>query len=204
MSVSRINIAPIVEGHGDNAAVRLLLQRIWLELLGGEHAEVLQPIRRKRGLLLKRESGDLERAVNLAVAKLAQVGGGLVLILVDAEEDCAALGSLGPLLLERATSARADADIACVIANVMYETWFVAAAGSLTKYLDDEAIQPIPEDPEAQGLGKGWVKSRIRSGKYTETADQAAMTSAMDLTLCRNRSRSFDKLCRELQRRLHG
>lgn len=34
------------------------------------------------------------------------------------------------------------------------------------------------------------------------TVDQPAMTSHMDLHLARERSPSFDKLCRELERRL--
>jgi len=200
--VSRITIAPIVEGHGDEAALRGLLWRVWVELLRGEHAEVLRPIRRSRGKFLLTEAGDLEKAVSLAFYKLAQVSGkGLILILVDAEDDCQKLGPLGPILLARAKKARGDADIACVIANVMYETWFVAAAESLGKYLDLDAAL-IPADPETDRCGKGWIKRWIKSGKYTETADQAALTAAMDLQQCRSRSRSFDKLCRELEARM--
>jgi hypothetical protein len=199
--VSRIHIAPIVEGHGDNAAIRNLLWRTWTQVLGGEHAEVLQPIRRSRGKFLLPETGDLEKAVNLAFYKLAEVGGGLILILIDAEDDCAKVGPLGPMLLSRARAARSDADIACVIANVMYETWFVAAAESLGKYLEFEATE-IPQDPEGQRAGKGWIKTHIRGAKYSETADQARLTAAMDLTVCRSRSKSFDKLCRDLKARL--
>jgi hypothetical protein len=92
-------------------------------------------------------------------------------------------------------------DIACIIANKMYETWFVAAAESLHKYLTLRPGEQIPPDTDAHGFGKGWIKQRIRGAKYSETADQATLTSAMDLTLCRSRSRSFEKLCRELERR---
>jgi predicted ATPase len=42
------------------------------------------------------------------------------------------------------------------------------------------------------------IKSRV---KYSETIDQPAMTADMDLSLCRRRSPSFDKLCRELEKR---
>jgi len=200
--VSRITIAPIVEGQGDEAALRTLLQRVWMGLLQGEYGEVLRPIRMSRGKLLLAEAGDLERAANLAFNKLTQAGGrGLILILVDAEKYCQKVGPLGPILLERARKARGDADIACVIANVMYETWLVAAAESLGKYLDLEGVA-VPADPEGERCGKGWIKQRMRSGKYTETADQAALTAVMDLRQCRERSRSFDKLCRELDRRL--
>jgi hypothetical protein len=139
--VSWINILPIVEGQGDNASVRNLLWRTW-NMLGGAHAEVLQPIRRSRGKFLKEEDQDLPHAVLLAALKLIQAGGGLILILVDAEDDCRQLGSLGPLLLRRAKAVRGDMDISCVIANTMFETWFVAAAESLGTYLKIMSISP--------------------------------------------------------------
>ena len=197
--MSDIVIAPIVEGHGDSAAVPILLRRLWEGVATGGYAQVLQPIRRSRGKFLREQEGDLENAVNLALLKLAPFGGGLILILIDAEEDCHRIGPLGPMLLMRARSARADADISCVIANVMYETWFVAAAESLSDVL--HVPDPVSEDPETERLGKGWIKQRMRAGKYSETIDQPKLTAKMDLQLCRRRSPSFDKLCRELQKR---
>jgi hypothetical protein len=199
--VSRIAVAPIVEGQGDEAAVPLLLRRVWAELTGGDHVEVLRPIRRSRGLLLRPESGDLGKAIHLALLKLEQRGGGLVLILIDAEGDCRTKGPLGPRLLARAREARGDMDVAVVIANVMYETWFVAAAASLGQHLHLPDDGSLPVDPEFAGLGKGWIKQRMRSGRYTETADQAALTASMDIRLCRERSPSFAKLWRELAKR---
>jgi hypothetical protein len=198
--VSRINIAPIVEGQGDDASIRDLLWRTW-NMLGGEHVEVLQPIRRSRGKFLKEQDRDLEKAVGLATLKISQAGGGAILILIDAENDCERLGSLGPILLRRAQSARGDMDIFCVIANVMFETWFVAAAESLSEYLDLDGVK-IPQDPETAGAGKGWIKQRMKSGHYSETIDQPRLTARIDLQLCRTRSKSFDKLCRELEKRL--
>jgi len=200
--MSRIAIAPIVEGQGDEAAIRLLLRRVWTELLAGEYAEIVKPIRRSRGSLLRPDSGDLDKSIRFALLKLEQHGGGLVLILIDAADDCEKFGSLGPMLLDRARNIRADIDVAVVIANVMYETWFVAAATSLAEYLELGPGDPIPPDPEQARAGKGWIKQRIKSGKYSETADQAALTAKMDLALCRAHSASFDKLCRELEKRL--
>ncbi len=201
-TTGRINIAVIVEGEGEFHCVRTLLQRIWCELLGGEFANVLQPIRRHRGNLLKVGDPDLDRAVNFAVGKLAEHGGGLVLILVDSEGDCRPdRPALGPALLERARRARSDVDIDCVFANVMYETWFVAAAESLADHLTLPAAG-VPADPEADRLGKTWVKRQARNGKYNEVADQPRYTAKMDLNLCRSRSASFAKLCEKLSRRL--
>jgi hypothetical protein len=147
----------------------------------------------------------MRRATRLAVKALNEPPAWddpkLVLILLDADEDCPA--QLGPNLL---TFARDEADpaveIACVLANLEYETWFVAAAESLDTYLELPAGFRPPEAPEEARHKKAWIQQRFRGGKYVETRHQPAMTSAMDLTLCRRRSPSFDKLCRELERRL--
>ena len=43
--MSRIRVLPIVEGQGEVESIRLLLERIWREVVGGEFIDVLQPIR---------------------------------------------------------------------------------------------------------------------------------------------------------------
>lgn len=197
--MSRLRIVPIVEGHGENNAIRILLQRIWQELLGGDHVDIVKPIRGSKGRLVQRS--ELGRAVDLAVLKLregAPDDRGMVLILVDADEDLPC--ELGPALLEKAREQRSDMDISCVVANVEYETWFVAAASSLGEYLE-LPTEAVPAHPEDQRAGKAWIQRHFRGVKYSETVDQPAMTSRMDLALCRERSPSFDKLCRELEKR---
>jgi hypothetical protein len=199
--LSRLRIFPIVEGHGENQAIRILLQRIWTELLGGEYVEVLTPFRGKRLKLVKPD--EFARVLDAAVQKLRPSKSkdqALILVLLDADEDLPCV--LGPQLLSLARTARSDADVSCVIANVEYETWFVAAAKSLTEFLRLADESSIPSDPEGSRQGKGWIQRNFRSLKYSETIDQPAMTRTMDLTLCRQRSPSFDKLCRELEARL--
>jgi hypothetical protein len=196
--VKRLRVAAIVEGHGEYECIRHLLTRIWHELLGGEYIDVLQPIRQKRQQLVK-ENG-LERAIELAALKLAGAPPDstplAILVLVDADQDLAC--RLGPKLLASVKTARSDIDAICVVANVEYETWFVAAAESLQDHLYLPADAPIPDAPEQQRLGKGWIERHFKGTKYSETQDQPAMTAKMDLALCRQRSPSFDKLCREL------
>lgn len=205
--MTRIAIAPIVEGHGDNDAVRGLIQRCWTHL-GGEYAEVVRPNRQKRDRLLKRDDDHLDKAVELAAAKLQgvdKVASKLILLMVDAENDCAPGRQLGPELLSRAKRVRPDFDITCVIANKMYETWFVASYESLVdrKLIEIEPNEPVTYDPEGEGLGKGWIKSHRPNGqRYSETIDQPRMTFAIDIDLCRQRCRSFDKLCREFEDRI--
>lgn len=205
MTVSSLTIAPIVEGHGDAAAVPILLRRICAELLGGRLVHVLPPIRQPRDRLLNDRDGCLERSLNLALRKLKQSSvpsvPGLVLLLVDADNDCAAEG--GPRTLQLAKRLRTDADIAVVWAVWKYETWFVAAAESLHEHLNLSQAS-IPSDPEASRSRKNWIERHWRGVKYSASVDQPKLTDCMDLSLCRQRSPSFDKLCREIKRRLSG
>jgi hypothetical protein len=202
--VSSLRVIPIVEGEGEVVSVPRLLERIWYELLGEQHIDVLRPIRQPRTSLVK--PGGLRSSVELAADKLRARANdgirGLVLIVLDADDDLPC--SLAPQLLAAAQAIRADVDIACVLANQEYETWFVAAAESLPGYLvvPDGAA---PLTPETDRLKKKWVQDRFRGTgehpSYHVTVDQPRMTAIMDLALCRSRSPSFDKLCRELEAR---
>lgn len=196
--MTRIAIAAIVEGHGEQqSAVRTLLARIWTELLGGEYAHVLLPIRRPRHKVVRRD--DLLKAVDLANLKLGAVQGydkKLILVLLDADADRPC--ELGPRLMEIARSERPHLNVCVVIANVEYETWFVGAASSLTAYFDLAGAN-VSSDPESVRQGKGTVL-KLTHGRYGETVDQARFSATMDLDECRLHCPSFDKLCRELSK----
>jgi hypothetical protein len=197
----RLRIAPIVEGHGEDASLRTLLQRMGSELFDA-YIEVTRPIRGKRMKLV--QSRELERSINFAIRRLREVESedpAVILVLLDADDDLPC--ELGPALLEMSKAVRGDTDISCVIANVEYETWLIAGSDSLGDYLDLSRDREPPADPEARRLGKAWIQNRfIKRPSYSPTVDQPAMTSRMDLHLARERSPSFDKLCRELQKRL--
>ncbi|MEZ6066413.1 MAG: hypothetical protein R3B90_12065 [Planctomycetaceae bacterium] len=61
----------------------------------------------------------------------------------------------------------------------------------------------MSEAPKVDRHRKAWIERHWRGTKYSETVDQLTLTSAMDLNLCRrrSRSRSFDKLCRDIEAR---
>jgi hypothetical protein len=195
-----LRVGVIVEGHGEQESIRLLLERIWYEHLYGDSIEVIRPFRQPQGSLLKKEG--LTRAVKAVKIKLQQdLPDGmptLVLILIDAETTCPK--ELAPQLVGWAREARSDADIACVLANPMFETWFAASVASLAGVNGLPTDLPVPDDPEGQRLGKTWIKTYLPN--YSETVDQPRFTAKIDLAQCRDRSASFDKLCRELIKRL--
>jgi hypothetical protein len=196
-----LRVAAIVEGHGEENAIPTLLHRLWYDYLRGDRLDVLHPFRKPQGKLL--QAKGLQDAVNAAKIKLdlrpRDDCRKLVLILIDSEgrPPC----TLAPQLLQWATKARADADICCVLPHPMFETWFAASAESLAGHNDLPENLPAPADPEGNGLGKGWLQKQLPR-KYVERIDQARFVSRMDFALCRRKSHSFDKLCRELERRL--
>jgi Domain of unknown function (DUF4276) len=195
-----LRVQPIVEGHGEDVAIRPLLERIWYEFLNGDQIDILRPLRKPQGTLLQ-EAG-LKAAVDAAKIKLDTRQpdnlAKLVLILIDSEGECP--GKLAPQLLQWGQQVRSDADIACVMPHPMFETWFVAAASSLAGVNGLPAKLTVPNDPEQSGLGKAWLKKQL-PWKYSETVDQPRFTAKMDLSLCCKHSPSFDKLCRELKQR---
>ena len=195
-----LRVGVIVEGHGEQESIRLLLNRIWFEHLRGDSLEVIRPFRQPQGSLLTKEG--LTKAVAAVKIKLQQgLPDGvrtLVLILIDAEGRCPK--ELAPELVGWALEARSDADVACVLPNPMFETWFAASAASLAGVNGLPLDLPLPDDPERNRLGKSWLKAYLPN--YSETVDQPRFTARIDLAQCRVRSASFDKLCRELAGRL--
>lgn len=200
-----LRVKVIVEGQGEENAIRPLLERIWYELLGvvQDTINILKPFRQPQGTLLKEEG--LRKAVEAAKIQLGPDAPGsprgLVLILIDSERrGCPK--DLAPKLLQWGREARSDADIACVLPNPMFETWFAAAASSLADVYDLPADLNTPDDPEGNRLGKSWFKKQLPRGRgYNGPRDQPKYVTKMGLALCRKNSPSFDKLCRELERR---
>jgi Domain of unknown function (DUF4276) len=202
-------IAPVVEGHTEAKCAEHLLQSIWTKLLGRtERMQVLCPYRGNRDALVHPDRTDLADKIKEAYADLSRrlrndsSGRGLLLLLLDAEEDCPA--RLAPRLLERARTARSDADIACVLAKRELENWFKAAAASLAGIGGLPNDLAIPANPE-EGDGGAWLTRQMRrqnrGRKYTKPADAIELARRMDLQQCRDHSPSFDKLCRELEGR---
>lgn len=183
-------IVPIVEGHGERFAVPVLFRRIIAELDLEAPIEIGGSIRRPRGTLLK--TGGLESDVELAVSAAQPIGA--VFVLLDSEGDCPA--QLGPDLLQRAQLARPDQRISVVLAHQEFESWFLAAASSLTRI----SVTENHHAPESIHGCKEWLNQRLpRGSRYSETVDQVAFAATFDLALARRNSPSFDKFWREVE-----
>ena len=203
--MARLRIAPIVEGNGEMACIHALLGNVWRKFVDAESPEILKPIKKNRTQLDKRDKlrRFVEEAATFLAGRSTPSLPGLILILLDADDDCPA--ELGPRLRGWAKDVDARFEVACVVANLEYETWFVAAAESLAAagFLGRKGRESFPDDPEGQRLRKGWIEERYRIAKgekYDPVVHQLPMTQAMDLDACHERSASFRKLCRELTR----
>lgn len=190
-------IYPIVEGHGEVAAVPILLRRIAAELLERQDVEVLRPHRLQRGRIVA-AAQDLQKALQLARLKVAGADKGIVLVLLDADDDCPA--DLAPALLKKIRQPGFEASV--VVAKREFEAWFLAAARSLRGHPRVLDMAEAPDGPESIRGAKEYLKSKILNEPvYSETVDQPSLVACLDLSEARA-SPSFDKLCRDMARLL--
>jgi len=165
--MARIRIAPIVEGKGEIRCVPTLLRRIWKEIIGGAYADILPPLFYTRSELIQESilRGAVAKASILLAGRSNPALPGLVLVLLDSDDPqgdgCPA--TLGPRLRGFAQGVDPRFEVACVVANVEYETWFVASAKQLAErgHLRLRPGEEIPGDPEGSKLRKKWIEDRL-------------------------------------------
>lgn len=189
-----MNIVPIVEGDGEVAALPVLLRRLNEWKRPGTAIDISHPIRVRKDRFLRRDE-EFSRHVQLACLK-ANVGG-LVLILLDADDDCPAVESEN--IRTRALRVNNTREFAVIMPNREYEAWFIAAAPSLSGRRGFELANNDNSHlvPETKRDAKGWIRERMGSDGYRETRDQAAFSAHLDLEMAFQNSRSFRKLCKE-------
>lgn len=160
--------------------------------------EAPRPERLRRGRIDARFP-DLERSVERIVrTHLTPLG---IVGLFDGDDDCPA--HLGPALLKRMQAIRPAIPISTVLAKREFEAWFLAAASSLAGRRGLSASLAAPADPEGIRDCKGWLSRNMPKGRrYSETADQAALTSLFSMQGARQLAPSFDKCFREIERLL--
>lgn len=186
------NIVCIVEGDGEVRAVPVLLRRI-AETRGVYDLLVPPPIRVHRDQFLRRPE-EFERKLLLAAAKAA---GGMVMVLIDADDDC-------PVTLAKEIETRArplihGADLRVVVPNREYEAWLLATADSIAGRRGLRADIEVPQQPDNIRNAKGWLSERIPGGRYHEVSDQPALTALIDVERAAERSRSFRKLVKTIE-----
>lgn len=186
----------IVEGHGETAAVPVLLRR-FIEAGDVWDVELGRPIRRQRSELV--QQAGLERAIELALLEKCDA----ILILLDSDDDCPA--ELAPRLHQWATAAAVDIPCEVVLPHREYEAWFLASIESLRGIRgikDDAESHPTPERPRGT---KEHLQARMQpETSYSETKDQPALTAQFSMPDAYAKCRSFRKLAKAFGDLLHA
>ena len=185
-------LVPIVEGDGEVSAVPPLIRKV-LWASARYDIQIARPKNANgRSNLTKR--GGLERFVKYA---WKEPDCGAIIILVDAESDC-------PLEIAKDFSRRILSmgvlfPVVIVVANRMFEAWFLASIDTIAGRLNFPSDVSGPSDPEAIRDPKAWIQRHFPLGRaYKETQDQEAMTSLLDLNLAKS-ARSFRRFLHAIE-----
>ena len=177
--------------------MRPLITNIIASCDGIVYPNIMPPYREPWGSLVNRP-GDLERCADIVLREGGP--GSRLLVLLDADGYCPA--SLGPKLLERLILRFPGRVVSVSVADWEYESWFVASAESIAEHIGVAFGTEVPDNIEEIPDPKAWLERNILNKRYKETSDQASFSSVIDVPLARQRSRSFNRFCLELERLL--
>ncbi|MDP9124990.1 MAG: DUF4276 family protein [Pseudomonadota bacterium] len=174
-------------------ALPVMLRR-FAERCGVYDLQIPQPIRVARDRFLNR---DKEFEPKVALAGLKAGTDGLVLIVLDVDDDC-------PVTLARDVSTKAGpwlrgASCSVVLANREYESWLIAVAPSLAAKRGLPDLVDQPNNSESIRDAKGWLSERMvnHSGNaYRPVVDRAPLSAVVDLDAALANSRSLRKLAK--------
>jgi hypothetical protein len=202
---ARYLILAIVEGHGEERAVPVLLRR-WFLHRRYHNFETRDLAIRAPGSGALKCPHDAEEDLGIesyvAIAAAERPDG--ILVVLDADDECrkrekTSQKGLGPELRDRARAVAPHIPIEVVIANREYEAWFLAGLTALRR----AAKVPPGEDVPKESIERlRDCKKPLRSllGRpYEETIDQPDFTEALPFTPgMSKRSPSYGKLMRAL------
>lgn len=200
-------IIPIVEGHGEERAVPCLIRR-WLRFRNfHRHFEVAERAINAKGSGRLKAAFDGGRHVGIEhyVKAALRNHPDVILVVLDADDECARRMTgpqLGPELLARAQAVAATVPVGVVVANREYEAWFLASLRSIRRagLLPPRGNARDPRAIETVRDCKGRI-GELMGRSYEETVHQLELTRGLSFSqISRSRSRSYDKLLRDLER----
>lgn len=171
-------LASIVEGPGDASSLPLLIRLLRPDLT------VCRPINAGKGRIMQQAQRD--RYLQAARVNVLEGGGeGGVLILIDADDDCAK--TIGRQI-KRESSGVIPFNLEVAVAVREFEGWLIAGD-------PDHQYDGDPESPRNP-------KATLRTwyGRYRETADQPRLTAKLDLDRAQQHSPSLRYLVTCLDR----
>ena len=201
----------IVEGEGEMNAVPALVKK-WLSHRNFRNFLVECPSVCSYGCgrLKAAHDSSQQMGIEYFVKNALLRKPSAILVILDADDECIkrdknGAEKLGPELQRRAAKVADGVPVGVVIANRMYESWFMANVFKIRQkgYFPNDAIlpgQPIDSLAGHKTRIGSWLKS-ARGRKYDPKIDMKELTAEIAFTkAARNRSQSFDKLVRELEK----
>lgn len=197
----------IVEGPGDEGAIRVLLRR-WFHLHQMFTAVEIRPLLTKGvSKLLVSHNEHSQHGVEYWVRKAQNFRPCAILVLLDADDECEQPRyrphgvELGPWLLSRAQAIVGHIPISVVVADRCFESWFLCPP-SQQMLMDKELFKTT--DLAAAERARGRWESRLKAlmgQSYSKAVDQARLAAHMPLgEEMASASRSFRKLRQELEK----
>ncbi len=189
-------IIPVVEGPGDLVALPQLAGRILQQMQTPPGIIVAQG---KSRVVMTKGRSNLE-ANPEKFLKHAQnkPDCGAILVLLDADNDCPVTEFQD--MSKRCGRSGVTVPVQVVYAHPEYETWFLASLNTI------RGLHGIPESAtfigEAEYITdpKKWLSDQMPTGRvYKETTHQAPLSSAINLSLAYENSRSFRRLSHALE-----
>ncbi|WP_235217012.1 DUF4276 family protein [Archangium violaceum] len=206
---SRYRILAIVEGHGEQRAVPVLLRR-WFQHRRFRDFETPELAIRAlgSGALKCPHDADDELGIEYYVEMAAVQKPDGILVMLDSDDECierartpSRLG-LGPELVQRARTVAPHIPIEVVVANREYEVWFLAALASLRRAAriprGNRLSTPLKNIETLRDCKKRMAQ--LLGRPYEPTTDQPDLTELLPFTpSMAHRSRSYRKLLKALE-----
>ena len=202
---ARYLVLAIVEGHGEERAIPLLLRR-WFRRRRFFNFETPDLAIRApgAGALKCPHEADEDLGIESYVALAAAARPDAILVVLDADDECiarraASRTGLGPELRDRARKVAPHIPIEVVVADREYEAWFLAGLVSLRRAGKVPAGPRIPGERIEEKRDCKKILRSLLGRPYEEATDQAELTTALPLTPgMARRSPSYGKLLRAL------
>lgn len=191
-----MTVVPIVEGHGDAAAVPVLLRRLVDAAKAWDAIRIGEPIRCKRSQLVN----EVQLRKRVRLARLREDCGAIVVIF-DSDDDCPV--ELAAQVRRWAVAEAGPAYCDVVLAKREYEAWFLAAVESLSAHHSVRSDARSHPDPESPRGAKGRLEAMMHVS-YSERTHQPAFSAIFCMAAAYARCRSFRKLIGTFGRLMEG
>ena len=186
-------LQPVVEGPGDESAVPVLLRRLLVEVIGCNYSRVAWPYKLPHSQMTQEHRCKHHLTISQLDTSVDHV-----LLFMDSDDDCCRDLHAQITAWGRDVIYRTRFDVICIERE--YEAWLLAGITSLRGIHGISDVAVPPHNLNRIRDAKGRITALMPHGvTYSETADQASLTAAVDLASVSASSTSFSRLVTKLE-----